>query len=294
MHAYAILAHQNLDQLPRLVQRLDTGQASFFLHIDKKTDITPYEQELGELGRMSNVEFVKRYHSPWAAFGMIKAQRAAMQRALRTNPGLTHLTLLTGQDYPIRPPHEIDAFFDAHRGTSFIGHFFGNTKKKRKKQERARYKNWYLYFAGKWWVIPSKRLKKVGIKRRVPDGLRVVKGPAFFTLSRECTAYALRFFEENPRYIKFFKHTKHSDEYFWHTILLNSPLRETVENKTLRYEPFQERKPFRGRGRVLCKVDLAELKAESAKCFFAKKFDNKVDSEILDLVDRHILRVTNS
>jgi hypothetical protein len=293
MHAYVILAHKNLDQLPRLVRTLDTGQASFFLHIDKKTNISPYKQELGEIGQLPHVQFVKRYHCPWAAFGIIKAQRAAMQTALRTNPRFTHLTLLTGQDYPIKPPDEIDLFFDAHRGTSFTGYLLGDTKKQRKNQRRARYKNWYLYFAGRYWRVSSKLLKKVGIKRRVPGVLRPVKGWAFFTLSRECTEYVLRFFEENPRYVKFFKHTKHPDEYFWHTILLRSPLKETVELKPLRYEPFEERRPFRGHGRVLRKEDLAELKAQSSKCFFAKKFDTTVDSDILHLIDRHILRVTN-
>jgi hypothetical protein len=64
MHAYAILAHKNLDQLHHLVRMLDTRQASFFIHIDKKTDIVPHRQELDDLGRMSNVEFVKRYHNP--------------------------------------------------------------------------------------------------------------------------------------------------------------------------------------------------------------------------------------
>src|SRR5919112_2440743 len=146
MHAYVILAHKNLAQLPRLVRTLDTGQASFFLHIDKKTDISPYRQELGEIDKQPNVQFVKRYYCPWAAFGIIKAQRTAMQTALQTNPRFTHLTLLTGQDYPIKPPDEIDLFFDAHRGISFIGYLLGNTKKKRKRQLRGRYKNWWVYF----------------------------------------------------------------------------------------------------------------------------------------------------
>ena len=293
MHAYGILAHKNLGQLLRLVRTLDTGQASFFLHIDKRADTAPYEQELGDLRRMPNVEFVKRYHSPWASFGTVRAQRAAMEAALRAQPRFTHVTLLTGQDYPIKPPDEIDLFFDVHLSTSFIGYLPGDTKKQRKKQQRARYRNWYLYFAGRHWRISSKLLKRVGIERRIPDGLRPVKGRAFFTLSRECTEYALRFFKANPRYVKFFQHTKFPDEHFWHTILLNSPLRETVENKTLRYEPFEDRKPFRARGRVLHKEDFAELKAESSKCFFAKKFDPTVDSDILDLIDRHILRVPN-
>ncbi|CAA9301857.1 MAG: hypothetical protein AVDCRST_MAG93-4663 [uncultured Chloroflexia bacterium] len=297
MHAYVVLAHRDLGQLTRLIRTLDTGQAYFFLHIDKKTNIAPYERELGEIGKLPNVRFVKRYHCPWAAFGIIKAQRAAMHAALRTNPRFTHITLLTGQDYPIKPPHEIDSFFDANRGTSFIRFFEGTTRKHgirlgEPPHQGWRYKNWYWYFAGRHRRVSSKLLKKVGIKRRVPGGMRPVKGWAFFTLSRECAEYALRFLEVNPRYVGFFKHVLHADEYFWHTILLNSPLGETMENRTLRYEPF-EQKPFTGHGRVLRKEDLAELKAESSNRFFAKKFDPAVDSDILDLIDRHILGGTN-
>jgi hypothetical protein len=61
MHTYAILAHKNLDQLCRLVRRLDTGQAHFVLHIDKKAEIAPYKPELEDLDRMANVEFVRCY-----------------------------------------------------------------------------------------------------------------------------------------------------------------------------------------------------------------------------------------
>ena len=299
MHAYAILAHKNLDQLHRLVRTLDTGQAAFFIHVDKKADISPYKQELIDLSRMPNVEFVKRYHSPWASFGIVQAQRAAMEGALRAKSQFTHITLLTGQDYPIRAPHEIDAFFAAHQGTSFM-RFFERRKSKGRRRllepphQAWRYKNWYFYFAGRRRriKIKAKLLRKVGIERRIPGGLRPVKGWAFFTLSKECAEYASEFVERNPRYVRFFKHTVVADEYFWHTILVNSALRETVANVTLRYEPFEEN-PHTGHGKVFRKVDLLELRAESSERFFAKKFDNMVDADILELVDRDLLKATN-
>ena len=80
-----------------------------------------------------------------------------------------------------------------------------------------------MHFAGKPQRIPSKLLKNVGIERRIPGGLRPVKGWAFFTLSRECAEYASEFVRQNPRYVRFFKHTMFADEYFWHTIVPNSP-----------------------------------------------------------------------
>jgi hypothetical protein len=286
-----IFAHKNLDQLPRLIDRLDTGAASFFLHIDKGTDTAPYWGELGKLRTRPNVHFVTRHHSPWAAFGLVEAQRSAMEAALAED-SFTHLVMLTGEDYPLRPGYEIDSFFVAHPGTSFIRHNPGKTKGQKRKLQRHRYKSWHLYLAGKWWVVPSRMLKGVGIERSIPGGLRPVKGWAFFTVSRECAEYASEFVNHNPRYVRFFKHTMFADEYFWHTILVNSPLRETVANVTLRYEPF-EADPFTGHGKVFRKKDLAELRAESSGCFFAKKFDSRVDADVLDLVDSNILRVTD-
>ena len=291
MHAYVILAHKNLDQLPRLIDRLDTGAATFFLHLDRNTDAGAYVREIGELSTIPNVHLVERHRSSWATFGVVEAQRAGIEAALRMGSPFTHITLMTGQDYPIKPPHEIDLFFDTHQGISFIRHNPGKTKEQKRKLERYRYKNWYLHFAGRHRRISSKLLKKVGIKRRVPGGLRPVKGWAFFTLSRECAAYASEFVKHNPGYVRFFKHTIFADEYFWHTILLNSPFEDRITNTRLQYARYI---PPTGRGATFGKENLDELKAASSDYFFAKKFDATVDSEILDLVDRDLLQVRHA
>jgi hypothetical protein len=272
VHAYLILAHKNVGQLLRLIRRLDTGQSSFFVHIDKNTDAATYGREMRELSGISNVHLVERHRSRWATFGFVRAQRATMEAALGIGVPFTHLTLLTGQDYPIRPAHEIDSFFDAHQGTSFME--YGDRNTKNFKMRKRRFQSWWLYFAGRHWEFS---LRKVGIKRKVPGEMKPYRGWANFTLSRECAEYACRFVERNPRYVRFFKHTISPDEFFWHTIVLNSPLAGTVENTTLRYERFADRS---GHGMVLRKEHFAEIKAQAQERFFAKKFDVTVDSYI--------------
>ena len=64
-----------------------------------------------------------------------------MENALAEDSS-THLMMITGQDYLLRPAHEIDAFFAAHPGTSFIEHNCGKTKAEMRKQQRHRYKSW--------------------------------------------------------------------------------------------------------------------------------------------------------
>lgn len=282
--AYLILAHKNLDQLLRLVQRLSTKHASCFVHLDKKSDDKKYAQELSELSKLPNVHFVKRYRCPWAAFGLVKATLTGMETALRTDVRFTHITLLTGQDYPIKPLHHIDSFFDAHRHISFIDH----RPLRSGKAKARRFEDWHFYFAGKHWHVPN---TKFGIKRTIPNEMQPFKGNACFSLSRECTEYVCRFVRQNPDYVRFFKHTKHADEHFWQTIVLNSSFREKVTNNTLRYEIWPENQK-QLHSPILRTEHFANIAASSR--FFAKKFDNLVDSDILDLIDRDILKVTNA
>jgi hypothetical protein len=65
---------------------------------------------------------------------------------------------------------------------------------------------------------------------------------------------------------------------------MNSELRDTVENDDLRYLDWT-REPAPA---VFTRADLPQL--ESATELFARKFDETVDSEILDALDRHLER----
>jgi hypothetical protein len=108
-----------------------------------------------------------------------------------------------------------------------------------------------------------------------------------FAVSHEAAEYALRFYRQNPRYVGFWRRAKHADEYFWHTILLNSPLSEKVSNTKLRYARYISSTDH---GATFGLENLDELKVASAGHFFAKRFDVAVDPVILDLIDRWLVQ----
>jgi hypothetical protein len=72
------------------------------------------------------------------------------------------------------------------------------------------------------------------------------------------------------------------DELFFQTIIMNSQLRDTVENDDLRYLDWS-REPAPA---VFTAADLPSL-LESRQ-LFARKFDETVDFEVLDALDRHL------
>ena len=90
------------------------------------------------------------------------------------------------------------------------------------------------------------------------------------------------FLRENPDYVRFFEHVFVPDELFFQTIVMNSELRDTVENDDLRYLDWsREPAPV-----VFTRADLPALLGSGQ--LFARKFDETVDSDVLDVLDRHL------
>ena len=87
----------------------------------------------------------------------------------------------------------------------------------------------------------------------------------------------------DPETISFFRRASSPDEAFFQSILLSSPLAETIVNDDLRYIDWSE---GGASPRVLTTYDLDRMLA--SHCLFARKFDPRVDSEVLDALDANI------
>src|SRR5438093_10245571 len=96
---------------------------------------------------------------------------------------------------------------------------------------------WHVRFGGRYLRLPPGRQ---WIKRRFPRGMRPFGGAPYWCLARECVEYVHEFVARSPRFVRFFKYVNVPDELFFHTIVLNSPLRDTVVNDDLRYTEWRE------------------------------------------------------
>ena len=87
-----------------------------------------------------------------------------------------------------------------------------------------------------WHVITYRRLHlALPLRRRLPGGLEPYGGSAYWCLSSTLVHFVHGFLSENPDYVRFFEHVFVPDEIFFQTIIMNSELRNTVENDDLRY-----------------------------------------------------------
>jgi hypothetical protein len=274
--AYIISAYRNLGQVARLVRRLQADGVSFVVHVDKKTDRCAYRDLVSSLDDLPSVRFLERHTCHWGGFGHVRATLKGIDQLLGQGARFDYAILLTGQDYPIKSNDYIDRFFETERPRSFMAFSPLPRDSWSSRGGLGRIEHRHLRFYGHHVRSP--------LRRRFPAGLRPYGGGAYWCLSRECIEYVAHFVPRRPDVVSFFRHVDIPDEIFFHTILLNSELRETIVNDNLRHIDWTQ-----GRRPAILGVRDFEALAASPK-LFARKFDMNQDEKVLEMIDRHLLQ----
>jgi hypothetical protein len=273
--AYIISAYHRLGQVARLVRRLHTGRTTFFIHVDRKTDDGEYRALTASLRDLPSVHFLDRHSCHWGGFGHVRATLKGIDELLGSSILFDYAILLTGQDYPIKPNGFIERFFDTQHPKSFmaVSSLPSQSWSPRGGLDRIEYA--HLRFYGHHLKLP--------FKRRFPRDLQPHGGGAYWSLSKECVEYVSRFVAGRPDVVSFFRRVDIPDEIFFHTILMSSPLRDSIVDDNLRYIDWS-------RGRRPAVLETSDFDALSASPkLFARKFDIHHDENVLELIDQHLL-----
>jgi hypothetical protein len=280
--AYLIRAHHAPDLLARLVRRLDAPDAHFYVHVNARTNEDVFREMVARLEEMPNVWWLPRVKCYYGGFSLVRATLLAIREIGGSETPFDYVILLSGQDYPLKPPAEIEAFLRRQQDRSFLAWY--SLPSDNWRGERGgldRFERWYserLAYRTRMIPLPLPR------RRRLPLGLTPYGGSAFWCLSREAVVHVHRMVREHPEVTEFFEHTKIPDELFFQTVLMNSPLASNIVNDDLRYVDWSAGG-----------VHPATLRAEdfeklrNSDKLFARKFDPEADASILDLLDRELL-----
>lgn len=274
--AYIILVHRQPVQVGRLLRRLATDQATFLVHVDRRAGGVETEV-LSHVAGLPAVTLLDRHRCYWGGFGMVAATLGAFDELLRRDASFDHAVLLSGQDYPLRPAVEIERFLGANTDRSYMT--AARLPAIWPDGGLPRIERWHL-------VSPVVLHLRLPWPRRVPGGLVPYGGGAWICVSRAVVEYVTAFVRENPSVVRFFQHALHPDELFFQTIVMNSPLAETVVDDHLRYIDWSS-----DPGPATLGAGHFESLLESDR-LFARKFDVTVDPTILDLLDEHIERTS--
>ena len=279
--ANIVVLHQYPGLAARMIKALHHPQFDFYLHLDKKADIFPFEY----LATLPNTWFVPgRKNVTWAGFSQLEAIETALDAIFSSGRSYDCINLLSGQDYPIKPTGDIYEFFEGHPGLSFLASETPPSPWWDEAMRRiTRYHLIDYNFRGKHRL--ENFLSFLLPERKLTAPLQLYGGPlaAYWTLSADAAVYLHKSLaESNHRF--FFKHTWAPDEFLINTILMNSPFSEYIVNDNYRYI---DRSTGGAHPKILTMADLSGLQASN--CLFARKFDPTVDSQVLDRIDETIL-----
>ena len=269
--AFLLLVHKNPEQVRRLVDRLRHPEVDIFLHVDAKCDDAPFRIP-------GTISLPRRFPISWGGFGFIRAYLEMFQ-LLEQDPRYGRVTLLSGQDYPVRPLDEILEDLQITQGE-------GVDLRWSHEDRRYRYEIFWAYplEQGLLRRFRDRALRHLWYRRRpirrLPKGLEFACGSAFWSLSRSGVLYLLERLHNEPRLVRFFENTFAPDEMFFQILLWNSPLRDRlVPAKHYVDWTIQAAHP-----KTLGDEDLEAMRANGA--LFARKFEP--NAPILDRLDRMI------
>lgn len=222
-HAFLIQAHTFPQLLARIIRRLNAPNHHFFINIDGKADIEPFEKALISDLR-DNIQFVGRLPVYWGDYSLIECTLELLKTALHYDTTIDYFHVISGQDYPCVSNEVFDNTFEESEGQSFM--WYDNedehltwSRYNGKYEKRYRYYHFRDYEQLPFLLKISKSiLSKIPIPYRERiSGVRA--GWEWFSWHRNVAVFVVNYINENPCFFKRFKHTSCCDELLFHTML---------------------------------------------------------------------------
>ena len=296
-----------------MVDALQADNASFFVHIDKKSDLAPFKEAIGP---RANVKFVRPIKVTWMGFSQVASTLDVMREA--ADEKCDYYSLLSGADYPIKSNRYIFDFF-AQAKTEYIHfsklddrppwmhkirHYYPIDLVPIRDYHSSARRYFWNYFYKYRDLFPA---------RRFLEGVTPYCGCGWWSLSRDCMSYVIDRADKDASLTRFYRYTHCPIEMFFQTVILNSKWASKVQNyeayrrwsdgtsrevkeregEILPEESFNlrhidwsnERIEGLGSPATLGSRDFQALK--NSNCLFARKFDEHASRDILDLIDGH-------
>jgi hypothetical protein len=273
--AHLILTHADPLLLDRMVGRLAHSAADVYIHVDKKSDITPFLY----IGDRPNVYFIqKRVKVYWGAYAIVQATLNGFAEILQSGKSYDFVNLLSGQDYPIQPIEHFHLHLAKNKGLAFMEFYpiFNHWTEAIPRILEYHLDNFPMpggYRLEKW-------LTRILPPRKLPYNMEPVGRSQWMTLPFEQVIYVYDYLKKHLSVRNFFMFTWAPDEFIFQTLLFNSPFKTQLINNNLRYIEWPE---GAASPRTLTLIDFNDL-VESGK-FFARKVNRNESAALLDHLD---------
>lgn len=277
--AYILLAHREPELVLRLVSRLAGTDTAFFIHVDRNAADAVAAGIAERVGSLPNVRLMTRRRVRWAGFSLVQVALDGLAAVEDSGMDPDQTVLISGQHYPIKPPEEISERL-SDPGVAFMQH------------SPLPNREWWPdapdggleRFRRVYMPVPRRGLQPLPLlRRKLPGAYKPYGGSQFWSLGRAHRRHVLEVTDSDPGLMRAFRHSRACDEVFFQTILLSSPLRESVVNDHLLYVEWL---PGANSPCLLTASHFPAISRSAA--LFARKFESAGD-EVLEMIDRELI-----
>lgn len=302
---YFIQSHRDPAQIERLVRTLRAGSASAEIVVQHNAAACALDWR-----PFAGLRGVHRMDVPWKQVRahyscQVEPYVYAIDWLDRRGIAYEWLVNLTAQDYPVRPVAAIEHDLETAEYDAFLRFWDVDAPDSPWSRRKPRARYWYRY--SRWpesalpWLRACRVLTKVlpihfyldygpwvGVRRwRTPFGadFHCYGGWAWFSLRREAALAVRAALAGDSALARYYRRCITAEESIVQTILVNGG-QFRLCNDDRRYIDY--RNAQRGSPRTLGVADLPLFR--DGDYDFARKFDLAADPEVLDRIDRELLR----
>lgn len=299
---YLVMAHDRLEDLWYVLNRLSDTHVHFVVHVDCKC-----KDNLDRLEGIRNCMLLpERMSVEWGGISVVECVLSLCRWAME-HGSFDYFVLLSGSDYPVKPTDYIYHYLSFHIDETYVegvslpnfcspwiqggyrrlAAYAIQLDAKSIATVEPRRLDWNNFRQlAKVFIRNPRRLGKalsvfLFAKRRVmPGGLQPYGGEMWWMMNRNSLSVILDYLAIHPEYVEYHRSTQVPDELFFNTLAHN--LCVGVENRGGRYVHWRKRTDLSPQWLTL--VDKACLRdcIEDPDCLFVRKVKDK---DVIQYID---------
>ncbi|XP_030067402.1 xylosyltransferase 1 [Microcaecilia unicolor] len=288
--AFVLVIHGRASrQLQRMFKAIYHKDHFYYLHCDKRSNYL-HRQVLQIATQYPNVRVTPwRMSTIWGGASLLSMYMQSMKDLLEMKdwPWDSFINL-SAADYPVRTNDQLVAFLSRYRNMNFLKSHGRDNARFIKKQGLDRL---FLECDTHMWRLGD---------RKIPEGITLDGGSDWFLLNRKFVEYVILSNDDLVTKMKrFYAHTLLPAESFFHTVLENSPLCDTMVDNNLRITNWNRKLGCKCQYKHIvdwcgCSpnnfkpADFHRFQQTARPTFFARKFEAVVNQEIIGQLDYYL------
>lgn len=295
MIAYFILVHRYPLQFKRLFRAIYDPENHYLIHVDKKAGPDLLKDIKKFLKDFPNTSILKSQSVVWGGYSMVETELRGIKKLLETSKIWTHFINLSGQDFPLKTQKEIKDLLRVGKGKDYM---LVSDQTKDRPNTLNRIKNYFVESDSGFTGTPVKRPFMTNIIPYIGGQWKILSRNACEFICSDSKVTKIR---------NFYKNTLIPDESFFQTALMNSDYPNSIINDDKRAIIWIPDIDVRLNPKTLTAIDTESLIASGkiklrpktftlqdrvylseTTAFFARKFDESVDSAILDFLEANL------